>query len=85
MVFGVIEGDRPRHRPSDELGRVLLAVPVDVDVEPLLRDVVGRFGAPIGVVVVPDDWDELVIKPVLQLNVDILLRLKPEESRALGY
>ncbi len=40
MVFGVIEGGVRRHRPDNELGRVLLVVSVDVDVESLFGDVV---------------------------------------------
>jgi hypothetical protein len=45
MVFGVVEGGVCRHRTDDELGRVLLVVSVDVDVETLLGNVVRRFVA----------------------------------------
>ncbi len=68
MVFGVVEGGRGRHRPDDELARVLLTVAIDVDVEPLFGDVVCRRLTPLSVVVVPDDLVPAAVMSVLKLD-----------------
>jgi hypothetical protein len=64
MFFGAIEPLVRRERRRHTLATDLLALAIDVDVEPLLGDVVGLFARGRRVVIVPNDLLPLAADPI---------------------
>lgn len=68
MVFGEIKRHTRWERARNELGRIFFAIPIDVHVEALRRDIMSHLVRPFRVVVVPDDLPLLVLVPILELH-----------------
>lgn len=73
MVFGVFKGLVRREWWREFVTVDLLPVPVDIDVKPILGDVVGRLSASFGVMVVPNDG-----RPFVRVRIDEILELDDE-------
>jgi len=68
MVFGAVERDSRRLWRRDVLRRFLLPVTEDVDVEPVLGDVVSESVLAGSIVVVTDDFASVTVVRVFELD-----------------
>ena len=84
MVFGAVESEIGSKRRGNVLRRFLLAVTVDVDVESLLGDVVGKFALVRAVVIVPNDRLPLAVMVIFELDDEpndvTTVRVEPETT-----